>query len=432
MKSPNSTLRRILASGFLVILLLVIGVQGFQALKALAQDAEKGVNTPPLTRVDVLNLTLQDYRENLVGYGRARAIRQTVVSSEVQGLVRTLAPTLAAGGHVPSDQTLVTIDDRDYRETLGRHKATQSQNDAEHQRQLAEIVDLKTQLEVAESELSLSLKELDRRIRMQATNVASIDEVDRQRRATKNVELAKLRIESSIKLGQINVTRIEAMMAATRLDIQRAERDIARCQLSAPYAGVIESRAVQIGTRISVGSELYRILDPGIIEIPVTLPATYYRDVELGAEVKLTGGDLNQDSWTAKIERISPSVSATDRTFQVFAVVLETKEKKAPTPGAFLKAKILGALRKDVYVIPRTAFLEEFILVLAPGQDDQRAIVEGLKLRIDRLLPDYALTRDPRAKNRDVVLNSLERIASGSKVEVLRRKTTLNEEESAK
>ncbi|MFT7618131.1 MAG: RND family efflux transporter MFP subunit [Planctomycetota bacterium] len=421
--TPKQTLRRTIASVVLVILVLVIGVQGFKALKAMAKPAEKGVSTPPLTRVDVLTLERQDYQEKLQGYGRVRALRQTVVSAEIQGLVRKISPSLEAGAHVEAGTVLVSIDDRDYRESLGRHQATLTQNESELERQKADIQSQETQLKISNQELELSMKELARRIQMKVNKVASADEVDRQRRATTAVELSKLRIENNVKLGTINVQRLESMMASTQLDIQRAERDIQRCTLTVPYAGVIESRVVQVGSRVTLGSELFRVVDPSVVEIPITLPATYYGDVPLGADVKLIGSDINEQTWSAKIERISPSVSAADRTFQVFVVVAETKTKKAPTPGAFLKAEILGALRTSVYVIPRTAFLDDLVLVLGKDQEDKKAIVEGLALTIDRILPDVALTSDARAEGRDVVLNNLERIASGSTVEVLTRKT---------
>ncbi len=428
MNDRSTGIARIVISVFLFIILLALGIAGLLKLKSLSKPAERGAMAPPLTRVDVLRLKKQDYREILRGYGRCRAMLRTVVSSEVQGVVLKVAPELEAGARVRKGVVLVEIDESDYRETLARKQATLEQNQAQLKHQESDILSLETQLAVARAELELSLAELERRIQMYKNDVASPDEVDRQRRATKAVELAALKIENALHLGRITTTQISSTMKSTLVDIKRAERDMARCQLRAPYDGVIESRLVQPGALMAPGTELFRILDPNRVEVPVALPASAFGDVQVGAEVKVETTNDSRSSWSTTIARIAPQLQVDDRTFQVFVVIEATAEKAAPPPGAFLRATIEGPLRRGVFVLPRTAFLDDEVLVLKEGHAGRSAQVEGLRLKIDQFLPDVALSKDPHAEGREIVLDNLEQIASGSEVEILNVRTSLGPE----
>ena len=71
-----------------------------------------------------MTLKTIDYQEEFSGYGRVRALLDTVVSSEVQGVVVEVSPDLEAGSAIKKGTVLIKIDDRDYQEALGRHKAT--------------------------------------------------------------------------------------------------------------------------------------------------------------------------------------------------------------------------------------------------------------------------------------------------------------------
>ena len=141
-------------------------------------------------------------------------------------------------------------------------------NLAEEKRQIADVKGLEDQLRVAKRELEISRSELERRIEMRKNNVGSPDEVDRQQRATKSVELNMLRIENNLKLGKINKSRISSQIKSTRIDIKRAERDIERCTLIAPFSGVVESRKAQLGARVAPGAELYRLVDTSKSKCP--------------------------------------------------------------------------------------------------------------------------------------------------------------------
>ncbi len=418
MKTHSSTWVRALKSVILVVVLLLVGILGFKRLKALSTPAEKGDLSPPLTQVHVLKLVPQDYQETLSGYGRVRAMLQTVVSAEIQGVVQDVSPQLEIGAHVEKGTVLVRIGDADYQEAKGRHLASLEQNTIELSRQNAEIKSLEDQQRVSKREFKLSSDELARRIQMFENNVTSMDEVDRQRRATTTVELSTLRIENNLRLARINAKRLESIMKSTRLDISRAQRDIDRCVLKAPFTGVIESKSVQPGIRIAAGTELFRVVDPHRVEVPIALPASSFGDVKVGAEVKLTRTNRPGCSWRAQVTRVSPALQVEDRTYHVFIVIEETEDSSAPPLGAFLIAKIKGPIRKDVLVLPRTSFLDGGVLALAPGHGEKSVKVEELKVKIDHLLPDVILSRDPEARGREVILDNLEQIAAGSLVEV--------------
>ena len=85
---PDNLRLRILVSGALVVLLLLLGAGAFAGLMMLKKEPVKSGRKAPRTVVRVIAATRGGYQETLRGYGRARALRQSDVSAEVPGRYR--------------------------------------------------------------------------------------------------------------------------------------------------------------------------------------------------------------------------------------------------------------------------------------------------------------------------------------------------------
>ena len=93
---------------------------------------------------------------------------------------------------------------------------------------------------------------------------------------------ALLELEQREELAQPEIERSQAEVDAAEAALEEAQTNLARAAVVAPYAGFIDERMVQLGSRVSVGTQLFRIVDTSRIEVPIALPAAHYAMVKPG------------------------------------------------------------------------------------------------------------------------------------------------------
>ena len=241
------------------------------------------------------------------------------------------------------------IDDRDLTEALKSAEARLERNSAESKRIAGELATNRDKLVVAHEELDTAERELKRIEELEGQSAGTKSELDKERMSVSVRRLAILEWKGRITSLDAQAERTTAEGKELESAVRQAEFDLGRTVVRAPYAGHVNARRVEPGARVAPGTVLFELVDLARIEIPVALPASRYGDVAPGAEADVRLGDK---TWTAKVVRISPTVRAEDRTFDIYLEV----EKPGVPPGAFVTASIRGRMFKRVFVLPRRAF----------------------------------------------------------------------------
>jgi len=183
--------------------------------------------------------------------------------------------------------------------------------------------------------------------------------------------------------------------AVWRLEEARSERKRATMAASdlratTPMAGVVALRYVNLGQQVTMGTPLFRIVDPSQLIVAINLPESSLGRIFEGQSVYVESDALAGEQFDGKVERISPVVDPRTGTLRV-QVSLGDDAAKRLKPGMFVKSHIIIADRPDAQAIPRRA------VVYA----DERATV--------------FTTKDGMASRKDVELG----VTEGSWVEVL-------------
>lgn len=401
--------RRTVISLIAIAVLVGAGYLAFRKLAAMKEKPDQVVTVARPIAVQVLALERTSFRETLTGYGRARALKASTVSAEVAGIVEKLSPRLEAGAEVAAGEQLVWIDDRDLRQALASAEARLARNAAEEVRLESDLDTAASRLAIAESELAASKRELERIVSLKGQKVATDSELDRQSMQTALREAAVLELRGRLPSLRAQIDRNRAERKELSTALARAELDLSRAVVEAPYAGRIQARTVQDRERVAVGAALFEIVDPSRIEVPIALPAARYGEVRSGATatVRLTGEGV--DGWEGTIERLSPTVRAEDRTFYAY-VVIENREGAHLPPGAFTRAEIAGREFDEVFVLPRTAFVGDSVFVEREGT--ARACVPELCAELPHLL----LATGGLEEGDRLIVTNLEEVAEGTKV----------------
>ena len=63
--------------------------------------------------------------------------------------------------------------------------------------------------------------------------------------------------------------RLEADKAGAEARAERAALDIERCEIRAPFDGVVSSLSVEVGSKLRPGSEILRLVNLDLIDVPL-------------------------------------------------------------------------------------------------------------------------------------------------------------------
>lgn len=144
----------------------------------------------------------------------------------------------------------------------------------------------------------------------------------------------------------------EADLASANASLASSRLDLDRTRIVAPDDGVISSRSATLGTVVSSGTELFRLIRQSRVEWQAEVPLRFLRDVRVGTPVEIPTPDGATVPGTVRL--IAPSASET--TGRVIVYVALTPPASAPMPrtGMLVSGRFdLG--RTEALTVPATA-----------------------------------------------------------------------------
>jgi len=320
----------------------------------------------PLIRVQTL--APHELQLFVQAQGTVEPRTESELKSQVSGEVMWVSPALVPGGFFDAGDPLLKLDPVDYEANLESARAA---------------------LARAESDARRARKENTRQRRLADRSVASQARIDDAQNAA-HVAEAALR-EARARLG-------------------RAERDLQRTEVYAPYSGRVRSEKVDLGQFVSRGETLARIyaVDYAEVRLPIPDRELRYLDVPLGyresseREEPATSdaypiGDLAEagapdmsgpsvllqaefagedHEWVGRIVRTEGELDPKSRMVTVVARVEDPYGRKDEigrpplSVGLFVNVRIEGRVVPNALVIPRSA-LREGGRVLVVDEDDR-------------------------------------------------------------
>ena len=214
--------------------------------------------------VDVTLARRGTFRPTIVAMGIVQPAREIILSPRVGGEVINLAAAFAPGEHVAKGALLLRIDPSDYQNTLQQRK----------------------------SELRQAIADLNL-------------ETGRQNVARKDYQLLgeELSAENEalmLRKPQLNTAR--ARVEAARSTVSQAELDLRRTSVTAPFAAHILSREVNVGSQVSAGDRLGRLVGVETYWVETTVPVAKLRWIDFPGSAGEDGADVriyNRGVWPA-------------------------------------------------------------------------------------------------------------------------------------
>lgn len=301
----------------------------------------KGRRNMPKIKTRVTELKKQDYTVNIHSQGEIRAHHTTSLTPQVGGRVVKISPKFEDGAFFREGDVLLQIEKSDF---------------------LTEIASARAQLARAEA--------------------AYAQEQARARQALLNWKDAGFDEEpTDLVLRKPQLREAEANVNSARSSLERAERNLARTAVRAPYNGRVRSRTAGIGQQVGPGTSLGEIFTTDVAE--VRLPLTprdlqYYRPpshatagsgTTTATLTSIVTTDAEDSPWQATVTRTEGELDADSRQIFIIARIDDPFGLESGHPPLYLgqpvRATIPAKVLKGVYVVPRDTLsdLNEIILI---------------------------------------------------------------------
>jgi RND family efflux transporter MFP subunit len=405
-------MRRQIVISIVLVLALLAGGAGAVALLIRTAPAPPTNSTErPALLVRGLQLQPQTVIEPILGYGTARAHRQAWVAAQVSGELVELSPKLHVGELVEQGQLLLRIDQREYQHQLDRARGLLDADQAQLDRLTVEERNVDRVIQIATTEFDIAQREHERVLALFEAQQAPRRELDLARQAFERARRTLWILENQKALFPQQRAVLAANSRLHQADLALAQLALERCQICAPFRGRLHAVEVDIGERVAVGTRLFALLDPDLIEVPIELPVSLHDRVTRGANCELRLESNRDVVWTGQVARIAPSAAQATRTFSLFVDVDNTRQQATLIPGLFLHARIDGPTWRDVLIVPRGVVQQEHVFVFSAGQARRRAV------KIERYLFDQALVSGLTA-GEIVITSNLDALHDGAPVRI--------------
>ena len=300
---------------FFVTLLILGGGFVFGLMPRVKERKQVEADTKELSQPNVAVVSPAPAKAGppLVLSGELRPASEASINARVNGYVRKWLVDL--GAKVEAGQLLAELDTPDTDRELSQAKA---------------------QLLQAEAARDLAGATAKRWKEMLGAKTVSAQEADEK---TSDLELKKAAVE------------------AARANVQRIEQVAGFGRITAPFAGTITRRGVDVGELINAGTaqELFHLAHTDHLRVFVRVPQNYARSVAVGQIGELTIPDMPGRKFDAKVARTAGALDPATRTL---LTELEVDNRKGEIlTGSYAQVRLPEAKMQPQLTLPANTLM---------------------------------------------------------------------------
>lgn len=351
-----------LAVVFLLLPVLLIGACG----KTEKKLEERAIN------VQLQTVETKSLRPFIESIGTLKAFEQVVVSSEIEGILRTA--NVEEGMFVPKGSLLATIDDRDYASELRR--------------------------------VEFALKQAE------ATLINAKAEYGRKEALYKEELVTKQQFDDVAT--RLAVADAEVQRSISALAI--AKERYAKTRVLSPMPSYVSEKKISQGEYVRNGTPLYTIVQIDPLKLLFTVSEKDIGKLKFGQDVQFKVDSYPGREFTGKVSIIYPTLDERTRSLQVEARA--ANPEKLLKPGLFTKVILYTTQARDTIVVPVTSVLYEGkklkVFVAEADRAKERVIQVGNKY------DDVLEVTDGLKSGEMLVVAGQQNLSEGAKLNVAR------------
>lgn len=289
--------------------------------------------------VEVVVVEPADVAIEIPSQGLVEPWKESRLAAEVGGKVIRVSPDLEAGANVEQGEILVELDTADLTAALESARAR-----------------------LAEAELALANEEAS---------------AAQAKRDWERLNLGGQPTPLSLRVPQLASAR--AGVAATAAAVAKAEHDVERASIRAPFAGRIRAKLVEVGMVVAPGTPVAELFSTDGYKVRLSVPVDDAVRVQRkegkapGVRFFTSAGGKTAE-WIGEITRTEGNVDRSSRSLQFVGSIPPASMNSSIDipllPGLFVDAAIEGRVLEKVTRLPRVALLDDRRLLVV-GKDNK-------------------------------------------------------------
>lgn len=336
------------------VLIIAVSITLISLLYAIQPKVDKRQQlAEPLIRIESQMVQFAQHNVELPSQGLVTAQTNTVLSAQVSGLITAINDGVRKQGEFARGDTLITLDDRDYR----------------------------TAVELARAQL----READ---------VALQQEQARAQQAERDWQrLNKQKAASDLVLRKPQLMAAQARLDAVQAQLDQAELNLERTKIRAPFAGASAQLLVGLGQYVTPGTPLANVLSTQDLEVALPISAQWRNLIaDSSAAINVRLVTAQGESLMAKLIRQSAMIDTSSRQLTLVALIPKAHAGTTLMAGDYVNARIQGKVLEGVAALPAQALvngksvwqvvdgrLQKQAVELAWQDDEQIYIKTGLE-----------------------------------------------------
>jgi RND family efflux transporter MFP subunit len=345
----------------------------------------------PQMVVETTTVEKQDYKVRLQSYGTVQPRTQSMLVAQVRGQIVSVNENVRDGGFFEKGDILGQIDPRDYEADVRISEAS--------------LADARQALAEAEARSNQALEDWER-----LGNTGDAPDLVLR---VPQLEAAKARVSSA------------------KSSLQKANLDLERAQIVAPFAGRILRKLVDVGQVVSPNTQLAEIYATDVVEIRLPIRNRDLGFIDLperfrfadanganNAAVTIHSDLIGDETWDAHLVRTESAIDETARQLHVIAQIEDpfgpANIGRSPLKiGQYVTAEIEGSALSEVLVVPNsTIYQGSYVYIVEDDLLRRKDVVIAWQNDNDAIISDGIKDGD------QLVTTALGQVTSGLRVAV--------------
>ncbi len=291
--------------------------------------------------------------------GTVKAAKRAKLSPQISGTVVELPRR--EGEVVDEGELLLRLDDATQRSRLLLARRALERAQAVHDRACIEA--------------QRAERELERNRKLAAEKIVSTDVLDG--------------LESAWELAIAGCSVAEAEVRREEATVQAAQVELDRCELRAPFAGVVAEVAPELGEWVTPAPPLTPVpavidlIDPASLYVSAPMDEVDSGRTQVGQEVRVTVDPLPDEAFKGRVTRVAPyvlDVEAQNRTVEIEVAFDDPELTQRLLAGTSADVEVVLEVHRDCLWIPTLALIEgERVFVVEGDVLVERAVRVGLR-----------------------------------------------------
>ncbi len=389
-------MKKIFQKAFILPLIIAISIAAVVYKVKSRAPLEHVDNQFPEKVVEVITVKKLPFRSRATAYGHVEPSVLLKYKAEVSGKISYIHPELKQGGSLPAGTVVLRIEPTTFEFSLDQSEAGLASTRSSLEQLEVEEKSIRRQLGIAQRNLSVGQKELDRINTIWEKRLIARSALDAEEQKVLSLRQQVADLQGKLSMFASRKAATSAQIKQSETQVDEKKDTLGRTEVSLPFDARVGVVDVEQDEFITAGNQLFEASGTQSVEINAQLPVKHFRPListmnlgspdlqdpsnfqkilsgwDLEARVRLVGDTTTGDNglWHGTLARISESIDPVRDTVGLVVIVDKPYEGVIPgerpplLKGMYTSIEFLAAAAPAL-IIPRNAIHQGRVYIVS-------------------------------------------------------------------